>query len=416
MEERDYVEDIDKKIEEEIQDENTEDIEEEYIEDIDKVEKEKPTARIKKTVIVILLSFFLIVAIYAFAKAFIEQNRTVQEKNQEEVEEITTNKKPVGVVELNDSYNGLSITELVKKEEKKEINNKGTKNDEILNAINNTSLEDNYFSEEMKQYYTRLVQEEMQARSSSLGFISEEKKESNSNYNSNNSGSGMAFNVARNGIDDPANTAGKKEFLNSEQPNKNYNSSVEEMPYSPYEIKQGTIIPGVMWTGMDSTLPGDIIGLVREDVYDTVTGNILLIPKGTKIAGKYDSAVTFGQDRILFIWQRLIFPNGKSLNLDNFSGADLSGYAGITGKVDNHLVELLQGVVLSSILGAGAAVVTDDDDDWRNAAASGAGEQIISIGDTWMNKLINVPPRIKVTPGERFTIIVRSDLRLSPWK
>lgn len=131
--------------------------------------------------------------------------------------------------------------------------------------------------------------------------------------------------------------------------------------------------------------------------------------------GMYDSNVTFGQDRVMIIWERIIFPSGKSIELDRFVGTDLSGYAGVTGKVNNHYEKLLTSVVLSSIIGAGTAIVDDDDDnDWKSEAGHGAGEQIINIGTKFADKVMNIAPEITIAPGQKFNIIVNSDMLLEP--
>src|SRR4029079_1209365 len=90
-------------------------------------------------------------------------------------------------------------------------------------------------------------------------------------------------------------------------------------------------------TGINSDLPGTILGQVRENVYDTVSGNYLLIPQGSKVLASYDSMAAYGQERVLVCWQRLIRPDGTSLSLDCQPGVDLSGYAGFFDHVDNHL-------------------------------------------------------------------------------
>ena len=156
---------------------------------------------------------------------------------------------------------------------------------------------------------------------------------------------------------------------------------------------------------------------IREDVYDTVTGKYLLIPKGTRVIGKYRSNISFGQSRVLVIWQRLIFPNGKSLNLDNFEGTDMSGYSGLVGKVDNHTLKLFQGVVLSYILGAAAGIIDNggENNSWRNNAGKGAGEEIVSIGEAIASRLLAVQPTITIKPGARFNIMVNSDIILEPY-
>jgi len=90
---------------------------------------------------------------------------------------------------------------------------------------------------------------------------------------------------------------------------------------------------------------------VTEDVYDTVSGRFLLVPQGTRLIGKYDSRIAYGQGRVLLIWTRLVMPDGSSIVLDNLPATDTKGYAGLKDGVDYHTWRLLKGVVLSSLLG-----------------------------------------------------------------
>ncbi|MBP0574207.1 TrbI/VirB10 family protein, partial [Mycobacterium tuberculosis] len=89
-------------------------------------------------------------------------------------------------------------------------------------------------------------------------------------------------------------------------------------------------------TGIRSDLPGQITAQVTENIYDSPTGRILLIPQGTRVIGQYDNGVGFGQRRILLVWNRLIFPNGRSVVLERQPGADTQGYAGLEDGVDYH--------------------------------------------------------------------------------
>ncbi|EFS22166.1 bacterial conjugation TrbI-like protein [Fusobacterium gonidiaformans 3-1-5R] len=174
----------------------------------------------------------------------------------------------------------------------------------------------------------------------------------------------------------------KRNFLNREKSQKFYQLGELVDPVSEYELKAGDFIPAVMLQAINSDLPTKgIVAQVAENVMDTVTGKYLLIPQGTKIIGTYDSSITFGQERLLVVWQRLIFPNGRTILLENMQGIDLSGKAGLNADVNNHFATLLKGVILSSLMGSAAAITTDRKKDWRGAAAEGAGEQIISIGD-----------------------------------
>lgn len=208
----------------------------------------------------------------------------------------------------------------------------------------------------------------------------------------------------------------KRNFLMNEQAQKYYQSNFMIEQLSEFEIKAGDFIPAILQTGINSDLPSKtIVAIVSENVRDTIRGKHILIPQGTKIIGVYDSSITFGQERLLIIWQRLIFPDGKTIGLDNMQGVDLSGKAGITGDVNNHFSTLLKGVILSSIMGSAGAIVTERKNDWRGAAAEGAGEQIVTIGDNFAERALSRQPTITIEPGTRFNIIVHSDLILEPY-
>ena len=147
------------------------------------------------------------------------------------------------------------------------------------------------------------------------------------------------------GVADPNMQQHKNDFLARDGINNaSYLSQSLASPRSPYEVKAGTIIPTSLITGMNSDLPGQVIGQVRENVYDTVSGNYLLIPQGSRLLATYDSAVTFGQERVLVCWNRLIRPDGSSIPLECMPGVDLSGQAGFADQVDNHWWRIITGV------------------------------------------------------------------------
>ena len=109
----------------------------------------------------------------------------------------------------------------------------------------------------------------------------------------------------------------KLAFLNGKPDADVYNPHSLQHPVSPFTLMAGAIIPASLVTGLNSDLPGFVIGQVTENVYDTVSGRYLLIPQGAKIIGKYDSVIAFGQKRALIVWQRLIRPDGSSIVIDN---------------------------------------------------------------------------------------------------
>ena len=297
--------------------------------------------------------------------------------------------------------------------EKQELD---TENSDIKSEIVEQEVKRN---EKLDAYYETMLADELAARSAVIEFGVENPKtlrEEGSLPNINIGSDLPKLQTER--ISDDINKQPEKKAFLSENSRKNYNEDILKEPISKYEIKAGGIIPGVMLTGINSDLPGTMTANVREDIYDTVTGRILLIPKGTRVIGKYSSSISFGQSRVLVVWQRLIFPNGKSINLENFEGADMSGYSGLVGTVDNHTLKLFQGVILSSILGAAAGIIDDNgnnNNSWRNNAGRGAGEEIVTIGEAIASRFLAVQPTIKIAPGSRFNIMVNSDLVLEPY-
>lgn len=211
----------------------------------------------------------------------------------------------------------------------------------------------------------------------------------------------------------------KKAFLNSGGSKETELRSHVKYPKSPYTIFSGTIIPGIMITGINSDLPGQIVGSISQNVFDTVTGNHLLLPQDTRVIGQYDSRVTYGQQRVLVVWTRLIRPDGSSISLEGMPGVDLSGYAGLTGDVDRHILRLLGAVVLGSVLQAGAQSGTNvgiSDQTIGDRARQGIGSGISSSTNQMVRKELQLQPTITVEPGERFNVFVTKDIQIPPFK
>jgi len=194
-----------------------------------------------------------------------------------------------------------------------------------------------------------------------------------------------------------------------------YNSHGLVSPRSPYQVMAGNIIPASLVTGLNSDLPGQVIGQVTENVYDTVTGQYLLIPQGSRLMGRYDSVIAFGQSRALVVWTRLILPNGDSIQLDNLSGSDSQGFAGLKDKVDRHTWQFIKGAALSSLLSIGSELASDDTDRLTRALQN-AGQDTANIaGQRIIDRNLNVQPTLRVRQGWRFNVIVSRDLILKPY-
>ena len=382
--------------------------------------------KINKKVVSLILIIFFILFVYGFIK---DSMGTAKNNNNTRLEE--TQEEKIAEESLDFNTEELIKKSSLKKEKNEEkliIEEKTNKVEEKLDNTLDQKYREQYELEKEKlmNYYMQLIQQEQEARTSKMNFsLNLQQGKQNQNINSgigntvNSIQNPLIGNLVQNEYKEQNGQADKKAFLNSQSNTKFYNSYMEMEAIAPYEVKAGSIIPGIIYTGINSELPGNIIGLVRENVYDTVTGSTLLIPQGTKIMGKYDSSVTFGQERVLIVWDRLIFPNGKSIGLDNMPGVDLSGYAGMKDKVNNHYFKLLQAVVLSSFLGAGEAIITRDEygkDDWRYEAGKGGGEVIIDFGNKMADKILNQQPTLEIRPAQKFNIMVVSDLILSPYE
>jgi type IV secretion system protein VirB10 len=190
-------------------------------------------------------------------------------------------------------------------------------------------------------------------------------------------------------------------------------------PVSPYEVKAGALIPAVLVTQANSDLPGQLIGQVRENVYDSATGAHLLIPQGTRAIGVYDSLVAYGQERVLVAWQRLLFPDGSSLNLGSMPGTDLAGAAGFEDRVHRDYFRIFGGAVLLSAISAGVQISqgtfgggneTNDSQDLREILAAALGQNLGELGTEMAERNMNVQPTLEIRAGYPFNIAVIKDL------
>jgi type IV secretion system protein VirB10 len=176
------------------------------------------------------------------------------------------------------------------------------------------------------------------------------------------------------------------------------------------------VIAAALITGIRSDLPGQITAQVTENVYDSPTGRILLVPQGTRLIGQYDNGVGFGQRRVLLVWNRLIMPNGRSIVLERQPGADAEGYAGIEDGVDYHWGELFKAAALSTLLSIGANTGSSSgESDLLSAIRDGASDSIGQTGRQIVQRQLNIAPTLTIRPGFPVRVIVTRDLVLEPY-
>lgn len=186
-------------------------------------------------------------------------------------------------------------------------------------------------------------------------------------------------------------------------------------PASPNILQAGAVISAALITGIRSDLPGQITAQVTENIYDSPTGRILLVPQGTRVIGQYDNNVQFGQSRVLLVWNRLILPNGRSIVLERQPGADAEGYAGLQDGVDYHWWDLAKAAGLSTLLSVAAELATNDDDRLIQAIRNGGQDTINDAGQQIVRRQLNVAPTLTIRPGFPVRVIVTRDLVLEPY-
>ncbi len=188
----------------------------------------------------------------------------------------------------------------------------------------------------------------------------------------------------------------------------------------PYEIKTGTVIPGVMVSGINSDLPGTLIAQVAQNIYDTARGRHLLIPQGSKLYGAYDSRVVYGQERVLMAWNRVVLPDGSSINLGAMPGLDMAGYSGFTDEVDNHYLRIFGSALLMSLITGGTAYAVDsasgstalgtDTTTLQDEMTSVLADQLGQTSAMMLEKNLSIQPTLEIRPGYQFNVVVTKDV------
>lgn len=215
---------------------------------------------------------------------------------------------------------------------------------------------------------------------------------------------------------DPNAQTSKEDFFNQDSKDLGYlpNRVVPQM--SAYELKRGSVIPATLITGLNSDLPGRITAQVSQNVYDSATGYRLLIPQGSKLFGRYDSQVSFGQERVLVVWTDLVFPNGSTLQIGGMAGTDAEGYGGFKDKVDRHLWRTWSSAALVALIGTGIDMSMPESstlatqDTASDAARRNFAESFGRIAEQTISKNLNVQPTIQIRPGYKFNVLVDQDI------
>ena len=187
----------------------------------------------------------------------------------------------------------------------------------------------------------------------------------------------------------------------------------------PYSLAQGTIIPALLVTGINTDLPGYVMAQVSENVYDFVSGDNLLIPAGSRLVATYNSVVSWGQSRLQISWQQMIRPDGVVVNLSGAPGIDSAGFSGLPAKVDNHSLEILGAIGFSALTtfltGASDAAVQRL---LTRGALSASLDSVVAnlgtIGFTIAQRWLNVQPTLTLDAGAKVNVFATNSVTLPP--
>ena len=190
----------------------------------------------------------------------------------------------------------------------------------------------------------------------------------------------------------------------------------------PYVVGQGTVIPGTLVTEINSDMPGQLTAIVSMDVYDSGRGEKLLIPKGSRLIGVYNNDVRPGQERVMAAFQRMIFPNGTSVNLQGMPLSDAQGRGGAQDDVDNHFFKMF----FASFMTAGLAALFENNNtptvtygnnsNMQSNVTSATGQILVDIARSINERNTRIPPTITIRQGHKFNIIVNKDIALQPYQ
>lgn len=192
-----------------------------------------------------------------------------------------------------------------------------------------------------------------------------------------------------------------------------------EPPRTPYELRAGFVVPAMLISGINSDLPGQIMAQVAQDVFDTATGRYMLIPQGSRLVGTYSNEVAYGQSRVLIAWQRIVFPDGKAMDIGAMPGSDEAGYAGFADQVNHHFMRVFGSAVLMSAVVAGVSMSQNNTQSIygrqraSDALSESLGQQIGMVTAQMIAKNLNIAPTIEIRPGYRFNVIVTKDMTFS---
>ena len=176
-------------------------------------------------------------------------------------------------------------------------------------------------------------------------------------------------------------------------------------------VTQGTMIQAVMETAVTSELAGQVLAITSEDVF-SYDGSRILIPRGSRLIGRYRSGAEIAQRRLTIAWDRIILPTDQTVRISSFGGDEL-GRSGVTGFVDTRFDDRFGASALISIISAAPSVAAAEAGDEVTAdVLEDLGDDLADATDSVIGEYLSIGPVIYVDQGARVTVMVDRDLEI----
>lgn len=187
-------------------------------------------------------------------------------------------------------------------------------------------------------------------------------------------------------------------------------------------IHQGTPLPAVLVSRVDTRVPGPITAVISRNVYDSRTHRVLLIPQGSKLVGSYATNVTPGVDRIAVSFSRLILPNGDAFDLPSIPSVGLDGTAGVEGNYKSNFWRAVGPSVLVAILGQAADRAIAKELEATDSTVPGVGgtyqapsvlqQTMPKVNEAILQRYAGAQPYFVIPPGQEIRVVVTRDIEV----
>ena len=179
----------------------------------------------------------------------------------------------------------------------------------------------------------------------------------------------------------------------------------------------GTIIPGILETGINTDLPGNVLARVTENIYDSKTGKRLLIPQGTILVARYNSSISYAQHRVQIVWDTLIRPDGFQMDLGGMNAVDEKGMSGQLADYHENWFEYLKAAGIITMFSLANSKMAETAERYASSSSASAiaesnAQFVNQMGGNIVNRAMNIQPTLTVDSGTLINIMLNKTLYL----